>query len=63
MGGSVPMAPFIKTLKVPAVIVPMVNADNNQHSPNENVEVSYLLKAIKTFHAIFTNSFSEKKEK
>jgi len=60
MGGSVPMAPFIKTLQVPAVIVPMVNADNNQHSPNENVQVSYLINAIKTFNAIFTNTFSDK---
>ena len=60
MGGTVPMAPFIQTLKVPAVIVPMVNADNNQHSPNENVRVSYITNAIKTFNAIFTNSFDER---
>lgn len=57
MGGTVPMAPFIKELDVPAVIVPMVNADNNQHSPNENVKLSYLVNAIKTFNAIFTTSF------
>ncbi len=54
MGGTVPMAPFIKALEVPAVIVPMVNADNNQHSPNENVKLSYLVNAMKTFKAIFT---------
>jgi len=60
MGGTVPMAPFIQTLEVPAVIVPMVNADNNQHSPNENVRVSYITNAIKTFNAIFTNSFGER---
>lgn len=60
MGGTVPMAPFIKTLNVPAVIVPMVNADNNQHSPNENVKISYLVNAMKTFNAIFTNPFSER---
>ncbi len=56
MGGTVPMAPFIKALQVPAVIVPMVNADNNQHSPNENVQLSYISNAMKTFHAIFTTS-------
>ncbi len=56
MGGTVPMAPFIKALEVPAVIVPMVNADNNQHSPNENVRLSYIANAMKTFNAIFTTS-------
>ncbi len=60
MGGTVPMAPFIKALNVPAVIVPMVNADNNQHSPNENVKLSYLVNAMKTFNAIFTNSLTER---
>ncbi len=35
-GGSIPIAPFVQTLSVPAVIVPLVNPDNNQHSPNEN---------------------------
>ena len=57
MGGTVPMAPFIKALDVPAVIVPMVNADNNQHSPNENVKLSYITNAMQTFRAIFTHTF------
>lgn len=57
MGGTVPMAPFIKELNVPAVIVPMVNADNNQHSPNENVKLSYITNAMKTFKAILTYPF------
>jgi len=57
MGGTVPMAPFIKALEIPAVIVPMVNADNNQHSPNENVKVGYISNAMKTFKAIFTSPF------
>ena len=38
-GGSIPIAPFVRTLNVPAVIVPLVNHDNNQHSPNENVRI------------------------
>ena len=37
MGGSVPIAPFVTTLDVPAVVLPLVNPDNNQHSPNENI--------------------------
>ncbi|MEN1786119.1 MAG: M20/M25/M40 family metallo-hydrolase, partial [Bacteroidota bacterium] len=35
MGGTVPIAPFINELDISAFVVPMVNADNNQHSPNE----------------------------
>ena len=59
MGGTVPMAPFIKALNVPAVIVPMVNADNNQHSPNENVRIGYITNAMKTFRAILTSPFDQ----
>ncbi len=60
MGGTVPMAPFIKALNVPAVIVPMVNADNNQHSPNENVRIGYITNAMKTFRAILTTPFDKR---
>ena len=37
MGGSIPIAPFVEALAIPAAIVPSVNIDNNQHSPNENL--------------------------
>ncbi len=53
MGGTVPIAAFINELKIPAIIVPMVNPDNNQHSPNENLRVGHLSDAIKLFHGIF----------
>ncbi|MEO1652728.1 MAG: M20/M25/M40 family metallo-hydrolase, partial [Bacteroidota bacterium] len=38
-GGSIPIAPFVNTLGIPAVTVPTVNRDNNQHSPNENIRL------------------------
>ena len=53
-GGSIPISPFITTLGVPAVTVPTVNSDNNQHSPNENVRVGNYIDGIKTFLAILT---------
>ena len=37
MGGSVPIPLFVTTLNVPAVGLPLVNPDNNQHSPTENI--------------------------
>lgn len=51
-GGSIPISPFVTTLGVPAVAVPTVNADNNQHAENENIRVGNYLDAVKTFLAI-----------
>ena len=53
-GGSIPIAPFIATLGIPAVTVPTVNADNNQHSPNENLRVGNFEEGVLTFLAILT---------
>ncbi len=38
-GGSVPLYWFTDVLGVPTVSVPIVNHDNNQHSPNENLRL------------------------
>jgi acetylornithine deacetylase/succinyl-diaminopimelate desuccinylase-like protein len=46
MGGSIPIAPIIDTLDVPAAIVPTVNIDNNQHSPNENLRLGNFVEGI-----------------
>lgn len=54
MGGTVPVTPMIEGLAVPAVIVPMVNMDNNQHSPNENLRLGNLATGIKTCLAILS---------
>ena len=54
MGGTVPIAPFINELKIPAFIVPMVNPDNNQHSPNENIKIGQLAYGILAFYNILS---------
>jgi acetylornithine deacetylase/succinyl-diaminopimelate desuccinylase-like protein len=51
-GGSIPISPFVVTLGIPAVSVPTVNADNNQHAENENIRVGNYIDAVKTFMAI-----------
>lgn len=53
-GGSVPIAPFVQTLNVPAVLVPLVNPDNNQHSPNENLRIGNYFSGVKTCLGILT---------
>lgn len=54
-GGSVPISPFVITLGVPAVGVPTVNNDNNQHSPDENLRIGNLREGIKTILSILTH--------
>ena len=56
-GGSIPISPFVVTLGVPAVTVPIVNRDNNQHSPNENLRIGNYIEGVKTFLAILTEPF------
>lgn len=46
MGGSIPIAPLVETLGIPAATVPTVNIDNNQHSPNENIRVGNFIEGI-----------------
>lgn len=54
-GGSVPIVPFIRTLGIPAIHVPMVNLDNNQHAANENLRLGNYVEGITTWLAILTN--------
>ena len=52
LGGTVPIAPFIEALGFPAVLVPVVNFDNNQHEENENLRLGHFFEAIEIVAAI-----------
>ena len=54
MGGSVPIAPFVQTLNVPAVVLPLVNPDNNQHSPNENLLLPNYFSGVRSLYGVLT---------
>lgn len=58
MGGTVPIAPFINVLNIPAYIVPMVNPDNNQHSPNENITLERIDYGLRTYEALFSSNLT-----
>lgn len=45
-GGSVPLYVFTDILGMPVVSVPIVNHDNNQHSPNENLRLGHFWAGI-----------------
>ena len=52
LGGTVPIAPFISALGFPAVGVPTVNFDNNQHEENENLRIGSFFDAIAVIAAV-----------
>jgi acetylornithine deacetylase/succinyl-diaminopimelate desuccinylase-like protein len=52
LGGTVPIAPFIEALGFPAMLVPTVNFDNNQHEENENLRLGTFFDSIVTIAAV-----------
>ena len=54
LGGTVPIAPFVDALSVPAVLVPIVNFDNNQHEENENLRMGHFFKGIQILAVALT---------
>lgn len=59
-GGSIPISPFVNELGIPAVTVPTVNRDNNQHSPNENIRFGNYVDGIKTIYHILREPLGSK---
>lgn len=51
MGGSVPLYLFHRILQVPVVIFPIVNFDDSQHAPNENLRLGNLWDGIDAYAA------------
>jgi acetylornithine deacetylase/succinyl-diaminopimelate desuccinylase-like protein len=50
----VPIAPFIDAMGFPAIGVPIVNFDNNQHAENENLRLGTFFTGITTLAAVLT---------
>jgi len=46
LGGSLPIAGLVEALDVPCYGVPLANADERNHAPNENMEVGRFLRGI-----------------
>jgi acetylornithine deacetylase/succinyl-diaminopimelate desuccinylase-like protein len=54
LGGSVPFYLFSDVLQVPTIGLSIVNFDNNQHGPNENVKLKNVWDGIETMAALLT---------
>lgn len=52
MGGSVPMILFHDRLDVPVIGLPIVNHDDSQHAPNENLRLANLWQGIDIYAAM-----------
>lgn len=52
MGGSLPISAIGEVLRTPFVIAPIVNADNNQHAPNENLRMKEFRQGIAIYAAL-----------
>ncbi|MGB7296308.1 MAG: M20/M25/M40 family metallo-hydrolase [Candidatus Aminicenantales bacterium] len=55
LGGSVPMKMFADALGIPVLGLPIVNHDNNQHGPNENLRLRNLWEGIAMFAGLMAN--------
>ena len=53
-GGTVPITPFIEALGFPAMSLPTVNFDNNQHGENENLRLGHFFRGVTTIAAVVT---------
>lgn len=56
LGGSLPIAAIGDVLATPFVIVPIVNADNSQHAPNENLRMQELRAGIAFYAALLAEA-------
>ena len=54
LGGSMPFGEFSEGLQLPTVGVSLVNHDNNQHGPDENLRLQNLWEGIELLAAIMT---------
>jgi len=52
LGGSVPAYLFEQQFKVPVMILPIANYDNNQHAANENIRLGNLWQGIELYASL-----------
>jgi acetylornithine deacetylase/succinyl-diaminopimelate desuccinylase-like protein len=54
MGGTVPTDVLAAALRLPFVLIPTVNGDNNQHSHDENVRLGHLVSGTEIVYSLLT---------
>ena len=49
---------ILNTLGIPAIILPLVNPDNNQHSPNENLRLGQINYGLQVFYSLLSTEIN-----
>jgi acetylornithine deacetylase/succinyl-diaminopimelate desuccinylase-like protein len=56
-GGTVPTDILVSALKQPFILIPTVNADNNQHARDENLRIGNFITGTETVYSLLTTPF------
>lgn len=57
MGGAAPTDVLVDALQLPFVLIPTVNADNNQHAQNENLRIGNFVTGVETVLSLLTTPY------
>ncbi len=57
MGGTVPTDVLVTALRMPFILVPTVNPDNNQHARDENLRLGNFITGTETVYSLLTTAF------
>ena len=57
MGGTVPTDVLVDALHLPFIMVPTVNADNNQHTHDENLRVGNFVTGTQTIYSLLVTRY------
>lgn len=57
MGGTVPTDVLVEALHLPFLMVPTVNADNNQHAHDENLRIGNFVSGTKTIYSLLATPY------
>ena len=57
MGGTVPTDVLVEALKLPFLLVPTVNADNNQHTFDENMRMGNFVTGTETVYSLLVTKY------
>ncbi len=59
MGGTLPTHEIVTPLGMPFVLVPLVNADNNQHAYDENLRLGSYLSGMRSVLGLLLTPYAE----
>jgi acetylornithine deacetylase/succinyl-diaminopimelate desuccinylase-like protein len=57
MGGTVPTDVLVSALRLPFLLIPTVNADNNQHTHDENLRIGHFLSGTEAIYGLFMSRY------